>query len=155
MFFQADDFVRLIVEVSQSVDRRHGNCQYELLGPLLMNGAQCRSHGRTRRNTVINDDNGTALQSRMGTTSEIPFAPAPDFSKLRIADTIELRCGDSHQPNDLLIADNERTWAIYHRAHGKLRLGGNADLTHNEQIERCVERTGNFRSYRQATARQG
>ena len=44
--------------------------------------------------------------------------------------------------------------AIHHRAHRKLGLKGDADLAHEEEIERCVERLGNLRRNHDATSRQ-
>jgi hypothetical protein len=62
------------------------------------------------------------------------------------------RLADGGKTNDVLVADNDWSAAIDHRAHGELRLVGNSDLAHQNEVERRVQLGRHFRSDRHPAA---
>jgi hypothetical protein len=48
------------------------------------------------------------------------------------------------EPNDIVVVNDDGSFAVNHRAHGQLGLRRDTDLAHEDQIERRVELGGDF-----------
>ena len=81
-----------------------------------------------------------------------PAAPL-DFGKFGVANGLEVGFRDGGLANDVLVAHDNGRAAVDDRAHRQFRLERHADLAHQNQIERGVERRGDLRRDRDAAAR--
>jgi len=86
--------------------------------------------------------------------AQIALTSPFDFGEFAVANGLKFGLVDTCQPNHVLVAHDDRSAAIDDGAHGKLRLDGHADLTHQDQIEWRVERGGHLGRNGDTAARQ-
>jgi hypothetical protein len=89
-----------------------------------------------------------------GRGAEIALPPPLNLGELPLTDGLEILLVDLGEPNDILIAHDDRRPTIHHRTHGELRLEGHANLPHENQVEWRVQRDCDFRSDGHTTARE-
>ena len=90
----------------------------------------------------------------MRAAADIARATPLDFGQFLVAHAREFAFADAGQRDHVLVAHGHRPLAVDHRAHGELGLKGHADLAHQQEVERRIERGGNLRGHRHAAARQ-
>jgi hypothetical protein len=72
----------------------------------------------------------------------------------RLTDGLEILLADPGKPNDILIAHDDRRGTIDDSTHGEFRLERHTNLSHDKEVEWCVQRDCDLRSDRHATARE-
>src|SRR5262245_10881692 len=105
----------------------------------LTRGAQRGARGRAGGDAVVGDDRRPARHIDALAIATITPTAALDLGKLTIAHRLEILLIDAGEPNDLLIAHDERCAAVDDCPHGQLRLHWHADLTHQNEIERRLQ----------------
>jgi len=130
---------------------RHGN--HQARGPL---GPERRGRGGHRgpgREPVVHQDHG--LAGHVGRRLAGPIAPLAPVQLLLLRGGDRGQLGIGHPE-----AFHDR--AVHHPdapgrdgSHGQLRVGGDAELAHDEDVERCPQRAGHFVSDRHPAPRQG
>jgi len=86
--------------------------------------------------------------------TQLESPPTLDFGELSVTGRAELGVTDACQPDDDLIAHDERRAAIDHRTHGQIRLRRNADLAQQDQVEWRVEGGRDLGGHRNAASWQ-
>ncbi|MEY9166110.1 hypothetical protein ABIE78_004229 [Sinorhizobium fredii] len=82
-------------------------------------------------------------------------AAAFDVGELPLTDGVELGVRNPGKADRLLVADDRRPAAVDDRAHGEFRLPRDADLAHQQEIERSAELARNLHRSGHASAGQG
>jgi hypothetical protein len=120
-------------------------------------GAQCRTDRCAGCDAVIDDDGGASRDIDALTIAKIARAAALDFGKLAIAHGLEFGLAHVGERDDVFIAHDQWRATIDNRAHCQLRLLRDADLAHENEIERRGKSRCNFGwqlSRRRAAARE-
>ena len=131
-----------------------GTATTSFLGFAHAGCAQSRADRRTGRNAVVDDDCGPARDIRPFAVAEIT-PPAPlDLGQFGIPGGVEFGLADVRYPDHVVVAHDNGSGTVDHGAHRQFRLGGNAELADQDQIERGVERGCDFGGNRYAAARQ-
>ena len=120
-----------------------------------MSGPERRARRRAGRDTVVDDDGSASLECRMRSPAEITAPAPPDLRKLALANFRERSRRYAREPDDVLIAHDQRVRAVDHRAHRELRLIGNADLAHEAEVEGRIEDARDLRRQRDAAPPRG
>ena len=107
MVFQANHIVRLFADFGQGPGRRDGNRKNERLRRSHARGAQGRSDGRARGDSVVDDDRDAVLDVDGRAIAEIAPPSALDFGELLIADLFEFGFVDRQVTDDVLVTDND------------------------------------------------
>jgi len=154
MIFQANHIVRLFADFGQGLGRRDGNRKNERLWRSHARGAQGRSDGRARGDSVVDDDRDAVLDVDGRAIAEIAPPSALDFGELLIANSFELGFVDRQVTNDVLITDNNGSGAVDDGTHCQFRPPRHADFAHQDEAQRRIERGCDFRGHRHAAARQ-
>ena len=89
---------------------------------------------------LIDDDRGPARDVHTFAAAEIALSPPLDLGQLAVADRLEIVLVDTGEPNDVLIAHDDRRATIDDSTHGEFRLVRHTDLSHENQVERRVQR---------------
>ena len=140
MFFQADHVVRLFADFGQGLGRRDGNRQNERLRRAHACGAQGRSDGRARGDSVVDDDRDAVLDVDGRAIAEIAPPSALDFGELLIADLFEFGFVDRQVTDDVLVTNNNGSRAVDDGAHCQFRPPRHADFAHQDEAQRRTER---------------
>jgi hypothetical protein len=118
---------------------RHGKHQSFWIA--LADCLECSAYRRTRGNAIIDHDNNTILNICARSIRQIELPPALDLGEFGLAYPVEIVRGNICERDDVLVAYDVGMAAVDHRAHGKLGLEGNADLAHEQEVQRdgqCV-----------------
>ncbi len=82
----------------------------------------------------------------------VALRPAAELSPLELLDPGELPLGDAFGPDHLVVDDPDTVLAD--RAHGQFRLGGQADLADQDDVQRGIQRPGDLIGHRDPPAGQ-
>ena len=77
--------------------------------------------------------------------AQIALTPPFDLGEFAVTDRVEIRFLNAGKADDVLVAHDQRSATIHHGSHCQLRLERHADLAHENEIKRCVQRGRNLR----------
>jgi hypothetical protein len=146
--------VGLPPQFGKAVAWRHRHRKHEPLRIADASGAQSRAGRRARRNAVINHNRRAAGDLRAFAIAQVAVALPIDFGEFGIASGFKRSFVNTNVLNDVFIAHRDRAAAVDNRTHCQFRLEGHADLAHEDQIDRRLERLSNLRRDSNSTARQ-
>ena len=129
-------------EIIERVRGRDRHGEHQVPRPAFVQRLERRAHGATRRDAVIDDDDGAV--------ADIDGAPALPV-RANAFGHLALFLGDERFELRLRRADELHRVAVdvdrpllRHRADAELRLDGCADLAHDAHVERGSERSSHF-----------
>jgi len=149
---QADRLVCLFLQGGAGVGRgdRHGGDNPG--GPVRPHGGDGRPHARPGGQAVIDEDDGAVAEVGRGASAAVGFLAALEFPLFGGDDAVDLVLGDQRPADDRLVDDPHP--ARRNRAHRQLFVAGDAQLAHQEDVERRPERPGHLEADGHAPARQ-
>lgn len=130
-----------------------GNCHDDLRWPFFSERGNTRSHRRAGRQTVVDEDDGSARQIGEATIAPIlTFAPF-ELGLLHRCNTLYVLVAHTRDANEVLVEHAHATTGK--GAHGQLFVPREAELSNDEDIEWHMKGLGNLESNGNAAARKG
>lgn len=109
-------------------------------------------HGRPGGQAIVNENDDAAFDDCRGPAVPVCGLATLDLGAFTSDDGVDGRLRNAIAANDIVV-DNDLATAG-DRPHGQFLLTRNAELTHNEDVEREMQLAGNFEGNRNAAARQ-
>ncbi len=149
---EADNLIGFGPQLQHGVERRHRHGQHQPPRARTAHRAQGGAHRRAGRDAVVHEDDGAPGDRRARTAVDVHGPPALDLPDLAIL--LRLDPGGGHVLRNLRVDDGFDVTAIGHGTDGQLWLERCADLAHEHDVERRVERPRDLAPDRNAAARQ-
>src|SRR5207247_2697524 len=102
----------------------------------------CRLHRRSRRETVVDDDDRAVAQRGKRPAASVEAVPTTELEVLADRDLLDERARNAKFTDEILGKDADAAGSD--GAHRKLGMPGHAELTDEEDVERRVERLSHF-----------
>ena len=148
----ADDLVGNRCQLLASVTRANGHRDNHPRRPQPPDRRHCRPHRRAGREPVIDEDRHAACDCQCRTTVAVRALPALELLLFEACNVFDGVVRNAAQADNVVIEDANA--AARDRAHCELRLQGDAELPHDEDIEGRAEGRGDFECDRHPAARQ-
>ena len=148
----ANDVVSDVTKCIAGCRGRDGNCHDNAAWHFLPERGHRGAHGRTRRKSVIHQEDCLASQIREGAIATVASLAALQLDLFRGRDAFDILRAHACDPNEVVVEDPHPT--ARERTHRQLFVPGEPELSNNEDIERNVECRSDFVSYRHAPTRK-
>jgi hypothetical protein len=148
---QTDHLVRALHACDRvgAADRRRDDHAFS---PQTACDAARLRRGRARRDSVIHDEGEPALERLAGMTRPDQRDSRRERRALGALDAVDLRRSDSQAVDEVVVEQSRAVLAD--RAHGHLRLRGDAEFAYDDDIQGCSERCGHLGGDRHPATRK-
>lgn len=132
------------------VSARHRHREHDPLRLLGADGVNRGTNGAAGRDTVVDEDDGTVSELQVRPASAKPAHALFEPCSLLFDHLLELVFRQTDVSQNL-VGDVDLA-VLGNRAHTKLRIPGDAQLSHPPYVERSPQRSGDLVGYRNAAA---
>ena len=112
-------------------------------------------HACAGGDAVIDDDGRAAVRGSSRPVAKIDGAAPLDFAEFGLGAPPDFPLANSQRVGDFAIDDEIARFAVHGGGERQFRIGRRADLSHQDQVERRLERARDGRADRDAAAGQG